>query len=218
MIITQHGFWQLVPPHHREDEEQDFSSILFATRESDGVDWYEFSRSDALSDDAVKMIAVVPPGQQEMIISTVSRDATMLFPAAPDVPGLLLEVSGLEGTDEEIRSAYVGRIFDPETNEINGPFQPVPQYITDRQFFQALALRGIITRDEALAAVATGAIPPEMEHMISQHTPDEQFAIRMYLAGQTQFDRYHTLVALFAEDFQLTTGQMDDIWRLGSTL
>ena len=38
----------------------------------------------------------------------------------------------------------------------------VPAIISDRQFYQNLAVRGVITQAEALAAVGPGTIPPAM--------------------------------------------------------
>ena len=40
--------------------------------------------------------------------------------------------------------------------------------ISDRQFYQALAMKGLVTKDEALAAVQTGTIPQALAIRIVQ--------------------------------------------------
>lgn len=96
---------------------------------------------------------------------------------------------------------------------------PVPTVISDRQFFQALALSGQITQEEALAAVSTGAIPEVIRHYIdSISDPNEQFAARMLLSGATQFERHHPLVARFGYALGWSDEQIDELWRTAAAL
>jgi hypothetical protein len=94
----------------------------------------------------------------------------------------------------------------------------VPPVISDRQFFQNLANRLIISREEALAAVQTGAIPAAMEVYVSALPPDDQFAARMLLSGATTFDRRHPLVAAFSLAFGWTAQDIDTFWLQASAL
>lgn len=78
----------------------------------------------------------------------------------------------------------------PEEPEPEMP--PVPQTISDRQFFQQAAILGIITQAEALAAVQTGTIPPVLQSIVDGiQDASEKFAATMLLAGATVFERNH---------------------------
>lgn len=94
----------------------------------------------------------------------------------------------------------------------------VPGVISDRQFFQQLALMAVITTDEALAAVKTGDIPPAMEVFVQGLPADQQFAARMLLSGATQFERRHPMVNLFSAAFGWTDAQLDQFWIAASAL
>lgn len=56
--------------------------------------------------------------------------------------------------------------------------RPTPQTISDRQFFQQLAVQGIITQDQALASNAA-VIPPPLLKIIDGMPADRQFAAKM---------------------------------------
>lgn len=94
----------------------------------------------------------------------------------------------------------------------------VPPVISDRQFFQNLAVHGLITQEEALAAVQVGALPSGLEYLVSQMPQDTQFAARMLLSGATQFERYHPLVASFASAYGWTQQELDGFWIEASAL
>jgi hypothetical protein len=94
----------------------------------------------------------------------------------------------------------------------------VPQIISDRQFFQQLAVAAMITDAEALAAVKTGDIPEAMETFIDALPADQQFAARMVLCGATQFSRNHSLVEQFGEANGMTSDQVDDLWIAAAKL
>lgn len=94
-----------------------------------------------------------------------------------------------------------------------------PRLISDRQFFQALALQGAITQEEALAAVRTGAIPAAMQSFIDAiPDQDQQFGATMLLSGAVEFDRNHPLVESFRQAMGWTLQQTNDLWRLAATL
>jgi hypothetical protein len=102
------------------------------------------------------------------------------------------------------------------------PHVPPPEFfpiISDRQFFQALAMAGAITQDEALAAVQTGGIPEVMQTYIDSITdPDKQFAVRMVLSGATQFERDNPLVDEFGHALGWSDEQIDELWRTAAAL
>jgi hypothetical protein len=94
-----------------------------------------------------------------------------------------------------------------------------PRLISDRQFFQALALQGAITQEEALAAVRSGAIPAAMQAFIDAIADQEQqFGATMLLSGAVEFDRNHPLVESFRRAMGWTVQHTNDLWRLAATL
>lgn len=95
---------------------------------------------------------------------------------------------------------------------------PVPASISDRQFFQQLALAGHITEAEAIAAVATGTIPAAMEELVQQLPAGSQFAARMLLSGATSFERAHPLTATLGAMYGMDGAALDQFWRDGALL
>lgn len=97
---------------------------------------------------------------------------------------------------------------------------PVPQAVSDRQFFQALALQGMISNAEALAAVKTGEIPLAMANFIATMPADQQFNAQMLLAGATVFERSNALVPAFmaAQTPPMTGADIDALWTFAGSL
>lgn len=98
------------------------------------------------------------------------------------------------------------------------PPPPVPESISDRQFFQGLAVQGLITEDEALAAVATGTIPAAMQAFIAALPEGQRFGARMVLCGAVEFHRSHPLVSAFGQMQGLDAAGLDDLWRFCAAL
>ncbi len=90
--------------------------------------------------------------------------------------------------------------------------------ISDRQFFQQLAVMGKITSDEALAYVSTGAIPTSMMTLINQLPPQEQFPAKMLIIGETTFDRYNPLVMELGQMYGMTPDDIDALWAAAARL
>lgn len=95
---------------------------------------------------------------------------------------------------------------------------PVPHSISDRQFFHILAVDGLITQAEALAAVKTGDAPVAFETFIASLPESERFNARMLLEGATTFRRDHPLTIAFGSMYGLTPGEIDDLWRRAAVL
>lgn len=120
------------------------------------------------------------------------------------------------------RQAYeawlaAGNVPDPYVPPAPPP-PPVPAEISDRQFFQQLAIAGIITKDEALAAVKTGAIPAALSVLVTAMPVDDQFNAEMILSGATTFYRGHDLTNLIGSSYGWTESQIDDFFRAAATL
>lgn len=127
----------------------------------------------------------------------IEHDALSVFPAD------IIEITEAEA--DAIRAA-------------NAPPPAVPQEISDRQFFQQLAVMGLITEDEAIAAVATGTLPAAMAAFIDQLPAEQQFAARMALQGATTFLRSNPLVETFGAMQGMTSAEIDVLWRAAAVL
>jgi len=90
--------------------------------------------------------------------------------------------------------------------------------ISDRQFFQQLAMQGIVNQDEALAAVRTGVVPGQLQQLIDGLPPDQRFAATMILSGATAFERNHPLTAAFGDRHGWSPEQVDDFFRAAAAL
>jgi hypothetical protein len=208
-VIIQHGFWLRYRPDPFPEGLPPMT--LFARRESDGIDWYEFLRSDELSADSVKMTVAHLNGR--WIILTAHWDGSMLFPA----DALVIEVEGVDH-NTDLLEMFAGREFYPDKNEIGEMPLPPTAALSRRQFFQIGAMKGLITYDEALAAVQHGAIPASVEEYIKSLPADQQFSARMLIAGASEFDRYNPMTESLAHFMGLTDDQLDALWREGAQL
>lgn len=126
------------------------------------------------------------------------------------------ECTIVQSDDAQIGDSWDGETFTPPATE-PAPI-PVPEIISDRQFFQLLAQRVIITEEEALAAVMTGNIPLAMEALVAQLPLEQQFSAKMLICGATQFMRSHPLTEVIRALFVWTTEETDDFWRQAALL
>lgn len=94
----------------------------------------------------------------------------------------------------------------------------VPSEISDRQFFQQMAVEERITQQEALDAVGSGIIPPAMDGLVDQLPEHEQFAARMLIRGATTFRRDHPVTALIGQLYGMSSDQVDRTWIDASLL
>lgn len=105
------------------------------------------------------------------------------------------------------------------------PVAPVPGAVSDRQFFQALAVvpgpggEPRISKAEALAAVKAGDLPPALLAMLGLiEDPDERFAAEMLLSGATSFERGHPLTETIGAAQGMGSAEVDDFFRFAATL
>lgn len=85
-----------------------------------------------------------------------------------------------------------------EEREIVDFTEAVPVSIARRQFFQQAAIKGIITEDEALDAMSTGAIPSIIASFIALLPAEQQFGAKALIKGAASFERDHAMVSGFA--------------------
>jgi hypothetical protein len=99
------------------------------------------------------------------------------------------------------------------------PPAPVPAVVSDRQFAQALALSGFITEDEAVAWAGAGTIPAALDFVVASiPDPAARFSAKMLLASATTYERAHPLVETVRLAQELTSAQVDDLFRLAGSL
>ena len=126
-----------------------------------------------------------------------------------ELPGMLL----VEATEHaRIGGSYQNGEFilpsEPEAPE------PVPASISRRQFYQYLSVVGKITKEEALAAIKTGAVPVALQAMLDGMTDeDAKFEADMLLSGADSFNRDHPLVTVFAISEGMSEEDVDNFWR-----
>ena len=117
------------------------------------------------------------------------------------------------------RDALAARIAEagavPSAPGVSTDLGPV---VSDRQFFQALAMAGDITEAEALAAVMTGTMPARIEDAVRALPADQQFGARMLLSGATTFDRHHPMVALLGQILDRDDAALDALWAAAGKL
>ena len=94
----------------------------------------------------------------------------------------------------------------------------LPSVISDRQFFQQLAIENYITQDEAINAVSIGAIPSVLEGFVNSLPLEYQFNARMILSGATEFERYHPMVAMVGQYMGLSDADIDGFFQRASLL
>ena len=136
----------------------------------------------------------------------------------PDTQALTDAVTGLVIDKKGFRFTGTGGVRDLTADEIAAR-NPVPASISDRQFFQALALRGLISEAEALAAVKTGAIPTQLQAAVDTIKDEAQhFAAVMLISGATVFERAHPMAAMLGQAIGKDSADLDDLWRFGATL
>lgn len=98
------------------------------------------------------------------------------------------------------------------------PATTVPASISDRQFFQQLAVDGIITRAEALAAVKTGDVPAALAGIVDALPEADRFGAEMLLSGATVFERTHPLSIAIGKARGMTPSDIDAFFRAAAAL
>lgn len=136
------------------------------------------------------------------------------------------QIAGVDiiGIDSDFGFTYgpggnvYGKIWDGEAIVGLVP-EPMPDEISRRQFFQYLAVIGIISRIEALAAMQGGVIPAPLQAIIDQlPTEDDKFNAQMFVVGAQNFNRLHWLTEAVRQAMQWTIEQRDDFWRGASKI
>ena len=120
--IVDHGRWVRYQPDRLPQGAP--PNALFVRRESDGVDWYDYSRdAKSFGTDSVKFTVLWQDIHNGYIIDTATREPDRLFPAGALV-GEIIDYHGGE-PHAELR----GRLFNPDTRTLHA--RPVPKLVVD---------------------------------------------------------------------------------------
>lgn len=119
-----------------------------------------------------------------------------------------------------IGGSFIDGSYTPPAPSDGGIAVPpaFPEQISDRQFFQQLAVIGTITQQEAIDAVRTGTIPAAMLAVINQLPSADQFNVTMLISGATTFERHHPKTIELGQMLGWTDQQMDELWRNAAEL
>jgi len=107
MNIIDHGAWVRYQPATTEGYP---TGALFARREADGWDWYDYTRhpsSPFVSDSTVKFTAAARP--EGFIVGAAVYDPTRLFPPGQSV----YEITDYTGNDPQ--ADFGNKVYDPVT-------------------------------------------------------------------------------------------------------
>lgn len=153
-----------------------------------------------------------------MTIRCIYHGAAPNFPATDQHPDAVrygpIQVDGAS----YFVDAIGGQPSPAEIRAMLSPPPAVPAQISDRQFFQALAMAGAISQGEALAAVKTGDIPAQMQAVIDGMAGADRFAADMMLSGATVFQRAHPMTEALRAAMGWSGAQTDELWRVASEL
>ena len=214
MNIINHGTWHSYVPDVTPDGYP--QGVVYARRDGDGKDWYEllYGAQPAFSPNSIKLTALKEGAR--WIVKVATDDATKLFP----VNQLLLEVTDYVGSDPQAELG--GKEYVDATQafiEVPPP-APVVSDISKRQFYQMLAIKGIISPKEALDAVRIGSIPAAIQEILDETITDpaEKFGAEMLLAGANSFTRNHHLTVAIGTKYGMNPAQMDDFFTSASAL
>ena len=120
-----------------------------------------------------------------------------------------------DDVEQHGRDLFAAAVLD-EVSAFSAPEpepEPVPSEISDRQFFQELANRELITEAEAEDAVASGVIPASLLALVEGLPAGQQFSARMFLKGATRFERGHPMTKAIGFAYGMTSEEIDDLWR-----
>lgn len=215
MTITEWGTWSLYTPTTPIINSSNLPlglNIIYCKRDQDGMDWYQFLQSNLLQANTVKM-TVMQNVSNNWIIQSVTREADRLFPAG----GLLIEDDSIGDVNPQ---QHYSQLMYLSGNNTPYQTQPVivPQEISRREFYQALAVQGQISNSDAIAAVSTGAIPSVFANAISSLSANDQFSAQMILAGAPTFYRNNPLVTVLGTALGWSSTEIDALWTFAATL
>jgi hypothetical protein len=144
----------------------------------------------------------------------VSPDAWIVYsPDGSKDPATMVQTQPKNATPEQL--VLMGVTVVPDPAPVPVPPPPV-ETISNRQFYQQLAVLGVVTEHQALAAVTIGTLPGSIASFANAET--DKFAAEMQLRGGTAFNRHDPLFMALGQVLGFTPKQLDDFWIAAAQL
>jgi hypothetical protein len=106
-----------------------------------------------------------------------------------------------------------------KTVEDAKPTLQVVNPLSIRQFYQVLAVRGLIAKAEALSALKNGILPQLLQTFVDGISDaDKNWTTAMFLIGSNSFSKDHPVVVELIASKGWSKTQVDDLWQFGATL
>lgn len=117
MNIIDHGKWISYKPASLDGLPSWVPlTAIFAKRESDGIDWYNYLDSTTRPPaSSVIFTATWSEGLNSYVVGAATYDSTMIFPAGQ----ILQEITDYTGSDPQ--GDLGGKLYDPATGEFTDP-------------------------------------------------------------------------------------------------
>jgi hypothetical protein len=110
--IVDHGKWVLYQPDKLPEHAP--SGALFARRESDGVDWYDYVRDErSFAADTVKFTVIRQDVHDGFTVGAATRDPTRLFPGG----AMVREIIDYHGGEPQTELGE--RLYRPDSNTLH---------------------------------------------------------------------------------------------------
>jgi hypothetical protein len=131
MANIDHGDWVAYQPATLPQDTP--PGALFARRQSDGVDWYEYVRNPASFDTSNVKLAVDWRDGIGYVVGSAVYDATRLFPAGC----IVLEVTDYAGSDPQ--ADFGNKLYDPATDSFSDIVLPLAETPTMAELLDRVA-------------------------------------------------------------------------------
>lgn len=129
------------------------------------------------------------------------------------------EIDGIRvRPDDGGRVGWVHDGTQSVSEEIEVPPTPVPVEITARQFLIQLAISGIITSVEALAAAKSGEVPAAIDAIFDTLSYPDALGARITWARMTTVPRSDPLFAIAGPALGLSNEYLDDFFRAAGAI
>lgn len=115
MNTIDHGMWNAYTPTTLPEGAPPHA--MFARRDSDGVDWYDYV-SSGFDPAYVKIAALYRDATSQYVVGPATYDASAIFPAGC----IVHEVTDYTGSDPQ--TDLGSKAFDPATGEFTDPIIP----------------------------------------------------------------------------------------------
>lgn len=136
------------------------------------------------------------------------------------VPGVDFELASIDGVNQ-ISVWLSETIVQPTQTEIEAIntdlLVPVPQVITDYQFFLQLHIQGIISEQEAIDSNG-GVIPAPLLTLINAMPADQILGVKMLVGGATEYHRDHPVTIAIGTAYGWSPVQIDNFFRAAALL